>query len=478
MGFRALIVLKGPNVGRNAGEAKPGVRKGGRKVNTREDMEQNRPSVRETLSKVRSIKAEAEIWTPRMLTALVNGVKGGKWFSLMDKVYRPETLKIAWEAVRRNKGSAGVDNVSVERFGARLDNNLVKLSEDLRLDRYEPLPVKRVEIPKGPGQTRPLGIPTVKDRVVQKATQLVIEPIFENLFLDMSYGFRPGRGAGDALKRVDELIQEGYTYVVDADIKGYFDSIPHDKLMDRVKEHIADGRILSLVDSWLRQDIMTEVRRWKPSAGTPQGAVISPILANLYLHSLDIRITSLGFKMVRYADDFVILTKSKSDAGNALMFVRLWMEKNGLTLHPDKVHVGDCRKRGQGFDFLGYRFESGQKTVRKKSLNKMKDRLRELTPRNCGLSLDAMIGSINRAVKGWFNYFKNAKLSDFAPLDRFVRRRLRARLLRMNKSKGFGKSKKCHERWPNSFFADKGLFAMCPAKVMALEDARSLFDGL
>jgi RNA-directed DNA polymerase len=439
-------------------------------------MEQNRASVHEMLDKLRGIKAEADVWTPHMLAALVNGVKGGKWFSLIDKVYRPLTLKKAWEAVRRNKGAAGIDKVSVAAFEAKLDDNIAKLSSDLKCGRYSPAPVKRVEIPKAPGKTRPLGIPTVRDRVVQKAVQMVIEPIFEAQFLDMSYGFRSGKSAKDALREVDRLIKEGYTYVVDADIQSYFDSIPHDKLMDRVKEHIADGRVLALLEGWLKQDIMTEAARWTPVSGTPQGAVISPLLANIYLHPLDLKITGFGCKMVRYADDFVILSKTAFGADVALARITAWTEQNGLTLHPDKIHVGNCMRRGHGFEFLGYRFEAGKRSVRKKSLDKIKDRIRGLTPRNCGKSLEDMINGLNRTLRGWFNYFQEAGKTVFALLDSMVRRRLRARLLRMNKSKGFGRSKKCHEKWPNAFFASKGLFTLSKAKAEAEFYGRGLFD--
>jgi RNA-directed DNA polymerase len=413
-----------------------------------------------------------------MLTALVNGVKGGKWYSLIDKVYRPESLYLAWESVRQNKGSAGVDKVGIRAFEADLDRNISKLDEDLRNDNYKPLPVKRVEIPKGPGQTRPLGIPTVRDRVVQKSAQMVIEPIFENQFLDVSYGFRPGRSAKDALKAVDKLLKEGYVHVVDADFKSYFDSIPHEELMGRVGEYIADKRMLSLVESWLHQDVMTEMESWQTTSGTPQGGVISPLLANIYLHSLDKELTSKGYKMVRYADDFVVLCKSAIEAGNALAVVRAWTEKNGLTLHPDKIHVGNCMKRGCGFDFLGYRFESGKRYVRKKSQIKVKDRIREITPRNKGRKLGDVISTLNRTLKGWFNYFKEAENGVFRILDGFIRRRLRALLLRQNKGKGVGKSRKCHERWPNSFFAKAGLFTMETEWNRERKNARSLFDGI
>jgi RNA-directed DNA polymerase len=413
-----------------------------------------------------------------MLAALVNGVKGGKWHSLIDKVYRPSTLYKAWEAVRRNRGAAGVDKVKVDAFQAKLDDNIAKLSSDLKQGKYVPKPVKRVEIPKGPGQTRPLGIPCVRDRIVQKAVLMVIEPIFENQFLDMSYGFRPGRGARAAVVEVERLIAEGYVHVLDADIKGYFDSIPHDKLMDRVKEHISDRQLLAILESWLQQDIMTEVDRWKPMSGTPQGAVISPLLANLYLHSLDLYITSKGYKMVRYADDFVVMTKTANEARAAQMFVEAWVERNGLTLHPDKVHRGNCLKRGKGFEFLGFKFEARKRSIRKKSLTKFQDNVRALTRRNSGVSLDSMIGALNLSLRGWFNYFKGTSSSVFHRLDGFIRRRLRARLLRMHKRKGIGKSKRCHKQWPNSFFAKAGLFTLAPANAKAKEDARSLFDGI
>jgi RNA-directed DNA polymerase len=219
---------------------------------------------------------EASIWTERMLAALENGVKGGKWFSLIDKVTRLRTLEIAWKKVAANKGSAGVDGQSVERFGKRENVYLQELSDALKAGTYRPQPVKRVEIPKGPGKTRPLGIPAVKDRIVQTALKMAIEPIFEKEFEETSFGFRPGRGCKDALREVDRLIKEGYTHVVDADLASYFDTIPHDGLMEQVEERISDGRILELIDGYLKQDIVSDLKRWTPTGGTPQGAVMTP----------------------------------------------------------------------------------------------------------------------------------------------------------------------------------------------------------
>ncbi len=408
-------------------------------------------------------RVEASIWTERMVSALVNGVEGGKWYSLMDKVYAPKTLALAWAKVQSNKGAAGVDGQSVERFAASADRYLAELSQDLRDGSYRPQAVKRVDIPKGRGQTRPLGIPIVKDRIVQTAVKLVIEPIFEMKFLATSYGFRPGRGCKDALREVDRLLKAGYTYVVDADLKGYFDSIPHERLMERVETVISDGRLLELLRSWLEQDILRGTERWTPTGGTPQGAVISPLLANLYLHPLDERMMARGYRMVRYADDFVILCESQAEAEAALTEVRQWVDANELQLHPDKTHVGDSRQAGQGFDFLGYRFEAGKRWVRKKSLMRIKDGIRAKTKRTRGESLSRVIADLNPMLRGWYGYFKHAHPSVFRKLDGFLRRRLRALLRKQEKRPGRGRCLADHQRWTNAFFAEVGLFALYPA---------------
>src|SRR6266702_3065347 len=268
---------------------------------------------------------EACVWTERMVLALVNGVKGGRWFSLMDKVFAPATLEAAWEKVWANDGAAGVDRQSIERFEAQEEIYLKELSTALREGSYRPQPVRRVEIPKGDGRTRPLGIPTVKDRIVQTAVKLVLEPIFEATFRPTSYGFRPGRGCQDVLREVAQLIEDGYVFVVDADFESYFDSIPHDRLMQRVEERVSDGRILDLLRGWLKQDIMHDLQRWTPTEGTPQGSVISPLLANIYLHPLDELMAARGYRMVRYADDFVVLCKSREEADAALAEIRSWV---------------------------------------------------------------------------------------------------------------------------------------------------------
>lgn len=407
------------------------------------------------------------IWTERMLTALDNGVKGGKWFSLIDKVFRRTTLEAAWQQVRANAGAAGVDGQSIARFEAGAEKYLAELAEALEHESYRPQAVRRVEIDKPGGGKRPLGIPTVKDRIVQTAVKRVIEPIFEKAFCPTSYGFRPGRGAKDALREVDALIRAGYTHVVDADLEQFFDRIDRARLMGRLKEKISDGRMLSLLAGWLEQDIVHDTARWRPTRGTPQGAVISPLLANVYLHPLDALMASHGDRMIRYADDFVILCRTPEEAEAALRRVQAWVAENGLSLHPDKTRVGDCSRSGQGFEFLGYRFECGRRWVRDKSIKSLKTRIRARTGRTRGVSLSCVIEELNPVLRGWFEYFKHAHRTEFPSLDGFIRRRLRRLLRKQQHRPGQGRCWSDHRRWPNAFFAEQGLFTLSKAHAAA-----------
>jgi len=410
--------------------------------------------------------APAPIWTKAMLAALQIGVKGGKWHSLIDKVSCLETLRLGWAQVERNAGAAGVDRMSVERFAQARDFYLAELAGALRDGSYSPQPVRRVYIPKGKGR-RPLGIPAVKDRVVQAALKLVIEPIFEHEFEPRSFGFRQGLGCKDALREVDRHLKAGYFWVVDADLQSYFDTIPHEALLAKVGNRIADGRVLKLVEQFLKQDIMDDMKRWTPTAGSPQGAVISPLLANIYLHELDVEMREAGLVMVRYADDAVVLCRSREEAQSALARMRAWVTANGLTLHPDKTHLGDCRVDGQGFEFLGYRFEAGKRWVRKKSLMSLKDKIRAKTKRNEGNSIDYVIASLNPTLRGWYEYFQHAHRFTFSTIDGFVRRRLRAMLRRQKHRPGQGRCLRDHKQWSNAFFADLGLFTMSEAHRLA-----------
>jgi RNA-directed DNA polymerase len=415
---------------------------------------------------------EPRVWTERMLTALEEGVIGGKWYSLMDKVYSASNLRASFEAVQANKGGAGVDLQTIEMFEKHLDDNLADLSASLQTGTYRPAAIKRVWIPKpGSSEKRPLGIPTVRDRVVQAAIRNVIEPIFDRDFAPQSYGFRPGRGCTDALRRVNELLRAGYTFVVDADLKSYFDTIPHDRLLRLIEQKVADSRVLGLLKAYLTQQVLDTVKDWTPSEqGTPQGAVISPLLSNIYLDPLDHLMAATGIEMVRYADDFVLLCRSDSEAHHALEQVRRWTTSVGLVLHPDKTHIVDASQRG-GFDFLGYHFERGHRWPRKKSLKKIKDRIRSLTKRTNGWRFAEIISSVNRSLVGWFGYFKHSYKTTFEPLDGWSRMRLRSILRKRRGGQGRGRGSD-HQRWPNAFFADHGLFSLSTAYASVCQSVR------
>ena len=409
-------------------------------------------------------RAEPTVWTARMLAALAQGVKGGRWHSLIDKLYPTATLRAAFALVKANRGAAGVDHVSIERYASDLDANLERLSESLRSGTYRPQAIRRHFIPKpGSQEMRPLGIPTIQDRVVQTALRMVLEPIYERDFAAQSYGFRPGVGCKDALRRVDELLKAGYVHVVDADLKSYFDTIPKDRLLALVAGKVADGRILTLVESFLGQSVLEDTREWVPEQGTPQGAVISPLLSNIYLDPLDHLMAGQGFEMVRYADDFVVLCRSPQEAAEALAVVRDWTESAGLTLHAVKTRLVDAGS--EGFDFLGYHFERGRRWPRKKSLEKFKDTIRAKTGRTVGRGLPMVIADINPILRGWFGYFQHSFRPTFRMIDGWVRRRLRSILRQQQRLEGIAKTHGAdHVRWPNAFFAKHGLFSLQGAR--------------
>jgi len=410
---------------------------------------------------------EASVWTERMLAALGNGVKGGKWHSLIDKVYAPQTLWAAWKRVASNHGAAGIDRVSVKFFEANAEYYLTGLGKELRSGSYKPSPIRRVHIPKGKGKTRPLGIATVKDRIVQGALKLVMEPIFEKEFLPVSFGFRPERSCKDALRIVDNSLKDGFTWVVDADLQNYFDTIPKQALMQLVETKVSDVNILKLLQQFLDQKVIEGMSQWTPVAGTPQGSVISPLMSNLYLHGLDELLSNSDIRYVRFADDFVAMCRTRQDAERVLEVIQDWVGSHGLVLHPDKTHVGNCVVKGQGFEFLGYRFEAGKRWARPKSKQALRDKIRLLTGRLRSDSLENIIKELNAVLRGWFGYFKHAYRTTFRDVDGFVRRRLRAILRKREKRPGFGRTSRDHKLWPNSFFASHGLFTMHEAHTAA-----------
>jgi len=397
-----------------------------------------------------------------MLDALERGVKGGKWHSLIDKVYSPKNLRAGFERVKRNKGGAGVDHVTIEAFERQLGANLEKLHGSLKAGTYRPQAIKRSWIPKpGTREKRPLGIPSVRDRVVQTALRNVLEPIYEQGFAPHSYGFRPQCGCKDALRRVDALLKQGYSYVVDADIKRYFDSIPHNRLMALVKTRIADGRVLALIEAFLDQEILDGLERWTPETGSPQGAVISPLLSNIYLDPLDHLMAVHGFEMVRYADDFVVLCRDAGSAQAALALLEEWTVEAGLELHPEKTHIVD-HGSAEGFDFLGYHFKGGRRWPSKKSMKKIRASIRAKTPRTYGHSLMHLIETLNPTLRGWFEYYKHSNKWTFSGLDGYVRMRLRSILRKRTKRKGRGRGID-HQRWPNAYFIARGLYTLAQA---------------
>jgi RNA-directed DNA polymerase len=414
---------------------------------------------------------EASVWTERMLEALERGVKGGKWHSLIDKVIREESLRAAWERVEERKGGGGVDGMSIRSFAARADKRLERLSEQLREGTYEPRAVKRVWIPKGDGKRRPLGVPTIIDRVVQTSIRNAVEPIFERKFADCSYGFRPGRGCKDALREVGRGLKQGRTWVVDVDIEQYFDSIEHERLMDELATEIADGTLLKLIRQFLEQDVMEGMKRWQPERGTPQGAVISPLLANIYLHPIDVAMTAEGYRLVRYADDMVILCESREKAERAHARLAELLTERGLRLHPVKTRVVDAMVR-PGFDFLGYRFFSNYRYPRPPSEKKLRQSIRAKTPRTSGESLEEIIMRVNATLVGWFGYFKHSSRRAFDATDKWVRMRLRSILRKRSKRRGRGAGLD-HIRWPNVFFQQRGLFSLVEAHALLLQSVKS-----
>jgi group II intron reverse transcriptase/maturase len=346
----------------------------------------------------------------------------------------------AFRAVQRNRGAAGVDKVSIRMFAANLEENLAALMRDLKTGVFRPLPLRRVHIPKGPGSNklRPLGIPVVRDRVAQEVIRRLLAPIFEPRFHDASFGFIPGRNCHQAIERVLELHRQGYKVVLDADIAGFFDNLSHRVIMEAVAAEVADGNILNLVEGFLTAGVM-EDGVFKPTTiGTPQGGVISPLLANIVLNHLDWQLHAEGYHFVRYADDFVVVCQTDRQAHGARAAVERVLGELGLQLSPEKTKVTTF---GKGYEFLGFFLSSRSRRMREKSVQKFKAKVRELTVRKCNLDAEAL-KKLNRVIRGTANYFA-AQFSTcrwtFQKLDSWIRMRLRCMKL---KRKNYNDNKK------------------------------------
>ncbi|MCA1695832.1 MAG: group II intron reverse transcriptase/maturase [Actinobacteria bacterium] len=402
-----------------------------------------------------------------MKTALVTGVKGGKWYSMMDKVMARGTLEVAWKRVKQNRGAPGIDHQTIEAFGAQHEQNLAAVERALQMGTYAPRGLRRVWIDKpGSREKRGLGIPTVRDRIVQTALKLVIEPIFETEFADGSHGFRPGRSPRTALRQVGAALENGAVWIVDVDLRRYFDTIPHEPLLARCGARIADRRVLMLIGQLLRQGVMEELEGWEASAGVPQGAVMSPLLANIYLDPLDHLLAAHDWTGVRYADDLVIMCRSREEAERALAVIQEWVADQGLVLHPDKTRIVDARERG-GFDFLGYHFEQGRYWPRRESRKRCRALVRAHTRRTSGESMEAIIAHLNPILRGWYTYYRyGSGWSVYRDLDGYVRGRLRSILRKRAGRTGRGRGRD-HQRWPNTYFTERGLFTMQAARRAA-----------
>jgi RNA-directed DNA polymerase len=330
----------------------------------------------------------------------------------------------SFKAVKKNRGSAGIDKMSIEMYQSNLTENLLSLMKELKRGSYEPIPLRRVYIPKGDGKTRALGIPTVKCRVAQEVIRRLINSTFENRFHENSFGFRPGRNCHQAVERVIDYAQLGYRYIVDIDIKGFFDNIPHNLIRESIAARIADGNILGLIEKFLNSGVMEEGEIKPTIKGTPQGGVISPLLANIALNHLDWYMAKKGYLFVRYADDFVVLCKTRPEAERALDEIKTYLEQMELEVSPDKTKV--CRY-SEGFNFLGFAFKSKSIQMRIKSKEKFQAKVKEITKRSHNLD-EEVINKLNRIIRGTVNYFGtkfSTVKSEFRMLDQWIRKRIR-----------------------------------------------------
>lgn len=421
-------------------------------------------SADDRLNAIRNGRERYPRWTESMVDALPRmREQGRKWFQLYDKIADEKTLDAAWQRIeRRVKGGArrrgaGVDGVTVEDFAARADAQLPELAAALKTGAHRPAPVRRHWIPKpGGNKKRPLGLPTVADRVIQEAARGVIEPIFEEQFLDGSHGFRPGRSTDSACLMMETHLENGKVWVVDADITGCFDNIAHRAIIDLIARRIADGKVLRLMESMLTAGVMDDWSLKRNGAGTPQGGIISPLLCNIALHELDARLQAEGIAWVRYADDFVLLCETRQQAERARDIAAEALAPLGLTLSPEKTRIVHL---DEGFDFLGWHYKGRQRWPRDKSVKAFRQKVKAMTRRKRPGSMEAICTELKPRLRGFHNYFRNGNSAGtFSQLTGWLRRRLRGILRKRQNGKSGISTRQDHFTWPNASFAAKGLF--------------------
>lgn len=403
-------------------------------------------------------------WTGAMREALERhrGSKR-KWHSLIDRVYAERHLEEAWQRIddrttgeARRRG-AGVDGMTVEKFSERSEEEIPKLSEELRDGRYHSRPVRRHYIEKGKGKKRALGLACMRDKVVQENLKGLIEPIHEVEFLGGSHGFRPGRSTETACRHLEGYLEDGYTVVVDADIRAFFDEISHERLLDEVNRRIADGKVLKLIRNFLEAGVMEEMKESKPETGTPQGGIVSPLLANIYLHAVDEQLEAKRIRWVRYADDLVLLCRTREEAEAALEQLREMLREMGLSLSEEKTRIAEL---AEGFDFLGWHYRGSQRWPRRKSEQKLRAKLRRRTRRNRPGSMQEICSELEPILRGWFNHFREGNSGRvFGRVSRWLRHRLRSIQRRRHKRRGRA-TKWDNIRYPNAYFRRNGLFAL------------------
>ncbi len=396
-------------------------------------------------------------YRPRRLADWLNPTGEKKVHSLVDKVYKKKNLELAWEKVRKNKGAGGVDGESIAEFADNLEENLQRLHDELRTETYAPSPVLRCLIPKAgqPGKHRPLGIPTIYDRVCQQALQNRLEPIFEPVFDDANFGYRRGRSAKDAMRKIWGEIHQGYEWIVDADLRDFFGSVEHEKLMTLVNQRVSDGRVLRLIESFLKAGCIADGKRLPTEQGAPQGGVISPILSGILLPPFDREMRRKGYRLTRYADDWLVTCRTRAEAVAALKAATKVLKQLGVTLHPGKTRIVHVK---YGFEFLGYKIKKGRRTLhlpanrivsnvrqgalyalpREKSLSHFKEQIRKLTCRKAPVTTPVLIEQINPIIRGWGNYYCKAHVRKlFARLDRWIIRRIHSHRYKRWRCRGY-----------------------------------------